>query len=147
MDVDIVPMELCHIDSVVKISEESFPVSWSKESYINEVKNPLAHYLVAILNNKIVGFIGVWIVIGEANITNIAVSKDFRGHSIANLLMNTALNLCKKNNVIDINLEVRASNIKAQNLYKKFGFIEEGIRKKYYEDNKEDAILMWMHNL
>ena len=61
--------------------------------------------------------------------------------------MNTALNLCKKNNVIDINLEVRASNIKAQNLYKKFGFIEEGIRKKYYEDNKEDAILMWMHNL
>lgn len=78
MDVDIVPMELCHIDSVVKISEESFPVSWSKESYINEVKNPLAHYLVAIFNNKIVGFIGVWIVIGEANITNIAVSKDFR---------------------------------------------------------------------
>lgn len=53
----------------------------------------------------------------------------------------------QKNNAIDINLEVRASNIKAQNLYKKFGFIEEGIRKKYYEDNKEDAILMWMHNL
>lgn len=147
MDINIVPMELCHIDSVLKISEESFPISWSKESYVNEVKNPLAYYLVAILNNEVVGFVGAWIVVGEANITNIAVSKDFRRQGIANLLMDSILKLCKENNTTDINLEVRSSNIKAQNLYKKFGFIQEGIRKKYYEDNKEDAILMWIHNL
>ena len=61
--------------------------------------------------------------------------------------MDSILKLCKENNTTDINLEVRSSNIKAQNLYKKFGFIQEGIRKKYYEDNKEDAILMWIHNL
>lgn len=147
MDINIVPMKLYHIDSVLKISEESFPVSWSKESYINEVKNPLAHYLVATLNNQVIGFVGAWIVVGEANITNIAVSKNFRRQGIANLLMDSILKLCKENDATDINLEVRASNIKAQNLYKKFGFIEEGIRKKYYEDNKEDAILMWIHNL
>lgn len=147
MNINIIPMDLCHIDYVYKISEESFPISWSKESFISEIQNPLAHYLIATSNDEVIGFVGVWIVVGEANITNIAVSSNFRGQGVANLLMTSALKLCKENDVTEMNLEVRASNITAQKLYEKFGFIKEGVRKKYYEDNKEDAILMFIHNL
>lgn len=147
MNINIIPMEVCHVDSVYKISKESFPISWSKDSFINELKNPLAHYLVATLNNQVVGFVGAWVVVGEGNITNIAVSPNFRGQGIANLLMDNILKLCRKNDTKEMNLEVRVSNIAAQKLYEKFGFIKEGIRKKYYEDNKEDAILMYIHNL
>lgn len=147
MEIKIEPMALSHIDHVLEISKESFPISWSKDSFINEIKNPLAHYLVAISDAKVIGFIGVWIVVGEANITNIAVSNSFRGKGIGNLLMENIIKLCKENDTKDINLEVRASNIKAQNLYKKFGFVKEAIRKKYYEDNKEDAIIMFNHNI
>lgn len=147
MKIEIEPMTLNHVDAVLEISKESFPVSWSRDSFINEIKNPLAHYLVAIINNRVVGFVGVWIIVGEANITNIAVSNSFRRKGIGNLLMKHIIKLCKENDTKDMNLEVRASNITAQNLYEKFGFIKKSVRKKYYEDNKEDAIIMFNHNI
>ncbi|MDO4536087.1 MAG: ribosomal protein S18-alanine N-acetyltransferase [Clostridium perfringens] len=147
MEIKIESMTLNHIDDVVEISKESFPISWSKDSFINEIKNPLAHYLVAMTDDRVIGFVGVWIIVGEANITNIAVSNSFRGKGIGNLLMENIMKLCKENDTKDMNLEVRASNIKAQNLYEKFGFIKESVRKKYYEDNKEDAIIMFNHNI
>lgn len=147
MEIKIETMTLNHVDDVLEVSKESFPISWSRESFINEINNPLAHYLVAISDAKVVGFVGVWIVVGEANITNIAVSNSFRKKGIGNLLMKNIIKLCKENDTTDMNLEVRASNIKAQNLYEKFGFIKESIRKKYYEDNKEDAIIMFNHNI
>lgn len=147
MEIKIEAMTLNHVDHVLEISKESFPISWSRNSFINEIKNPLAHYLVAIFDTKVVGFVGVWIVVGEANITNIAVSNSFRGKGIGNLLMENIINLCKENHTKDMNLEVRASNITAQNLYEKFGFVKETVRKKYYEDNKEDAIIMFNHNI
>lgn len=131
------------INDVLEISSLSFKTPWSKESYIQELANPLANYIVAKCNDKVIGFVGTWIIIDESHITNIAVHPDFRRNNVASALLNSLIELTKNLNCTSYTLEVRANNIAAQNLYKKYGFIEEGIRKNYYQDNKEDAIIMW----
>lgn len=147
MNITIEPMDINSISDVLEISTLSFPVPWSETSLLGELKNPLAKYLVAKDNNKIIGFMGVWLIVDEGHITNIAVHPNYRGYGIGDLLIDGIINLCKNNNCIALTLEVRLSNIIAQNLYKKHGFIEEGIRKKYYEDNGEDAVIMWNHSI
>ena len=128
---------------VAKISILSFSSPWSTESYIQEIKNPVALYLVAVINNNIVGFIGTWNVLDESHITNVAVHPDFRKQKIGSLLLENLINTCEKqHNTSSFDLEVRANNMPAQKLYSKFGFKNNGIRKGYYTDNKEDAILM-----
>ena len=128
---------------VAKISILSFSSPWSTESYIQEIKNPVALYLVAVINNNIVGFIGTWNVLDESHITNVAVHPDFRKQKIGSLLLENLINTCEKqHNTSSFDLEVRANNIPAQKLYSKFGFKNNGIRKGYYTDNKEDASLM-----
>ena len=89
----------------------------------------------------------MWIIAGEGNITNIAVDADFKRVGIGYNLLSALFDICKKENCPDITLEVRVSNIAAQKLYEKAGFINEGIRKKYYEDNGEDAMIMWKRNI
>ena len=104
----------------------------------------MAKYIIAkdLESNSIVGFVGAWIVVGEADITNIAVHPNYRNLGIGSKLLSSLIVLCEDLNCSLINLEVRVSNTSAQNLYKKFSFIENGLRKGYYEDNKEDALLM-----
>lgn len=131
-----------HIDGIMTINELSFAIPWSRNSIEDELKNKFAIYTVATLNDKVVGYGGLWLIIDEANITNIAVHPEYRKSGIASLILNELLNICAKQNAVSIDLEVRVSNVAAQKLYKKFDFNEIGIRKKYYEDNNEDAILM-----
>lgn len=80
---------------------------------------------------------------GGGRITNIAVHPEFRGMGIGNKILEELIKLCEKRNIPSMTLEVRISNTIAQNLYKKFGFKEAGVRKKYYGDNDEDALIMW----
>ncbi|MDZ7542793.1 ribosomal-protein-alanine N-acetyltransferase, partial [Clostridium perfringens] len=105
-------------------------------------------YIIAkdIEKNSVIGFVGVWIIVGEADITNIAVHPNYRKLGVGSKLLSSLINICDDLSCSLINLEVRASNISAQNLYKKFSFIENGLRKGYYEDTKEDAILMTYFN-
>ncbi len=137
------PMTKDDVDAVYIVEENCFVDPWSKESIRKELKNNLARYLVAQLDNKIVGYVGVWFVVDEGHITNVAVHSDYRGKKIGDKLVKEMVELCKENNIIAMTLEVRASNIVAQNLYRKYGFKMGGIRKEYYSDNKEDAIIMW----
>lgn len=132
------------VEEIFNVSNLSFNTPWSKDSISNEVNNPLAKYIVAIdnSNNELVGFIGAWIIAGEADIMNVAVHPSYRKVGIASKLLSSLIDLCNNLNCSNINLEVRASNLPAQNLYKKFSFIENGLRKGYYEDTGEDAILM-----
>ena len=132
------------IKGVFDISNSCFSVPWSMESIEGEINNPLAKYIVAKdeASNLIVGFVGIWIVVGEGSITNIAVHPDYRKQGIGAKLLESLINLCTDLECSLINLEVRASNYPAQNLYKKYGFIVDGLRKGYYADNKEDAVLM-----
>ena len=132
------------IANVVEVERSSFDIPWSKESFENELKNKLAIYLVAKVEEKAVGYVGVWKIFDEGHITNVAVHPEFRGQGIGKSLISELLSLCEKENIISLTLEVRKSNVIAQNLYKSFGFVEEGIRKCYYSDNNEDAIIMWL---
>ena len=137
------PMTIDDVDEVYKVEEDCFVDPWSKDSIRKELKNDLARYLVAKIDDKIVGYVGVWFVVDEGHITNVAVHSDYRGKKIGDRLVKEMVELCKENNLVAMTLEVRTSNTVAQNLYRKYGFKMGGIRKEYYSDNKEDAIIMW----
>ena len=89
----------------------------------------------------------MWIVFHEGDITNVAVHPDYRKQGVGNLLIDNLITLCKENNINSLTLEVRESNIPAQSLYKKHGFKEEGVRKNFYNNPKENAIIMWKYDI
>ena len=132
------------IDEILEISSLSFSICWSKNSYIQELTNPVAKYLVAKIDNKVVGFLGTWIVLDESHITNIAIHPNYRNQGIASKLLEELLNYCKNQGCIAYTLEVRSSNKAAKALYEKYNFKQDGVRKGYYENNKEDAVIMWL---
>ena len=144
MNISVDLMKEEDIDSVLEISSLSFSIPWSKDSYIQELTNPIARYLVAKIDNKVVGFIGTWIVLEESHITNIAIHPNNRKQGIGSSLLEEFLKYCKNKGCIAFTLEVRNSNKAARTLYEKYNFKQEGIRKGYYEDTKEDAIIMWL---
>ncbi|HCL4438847.1 30S ribosomal protein S18 [Clostridium botulinum] len=148
-DIIVLPFSLEHIDGVMEIDNLSFSVPWSRNSYETELKNKFAKYIV-VLNketNKVLGFAGMWLIIDECHITNIAVHPNYRGLGIGNILTNEIIDICKEHNLTGITLEVRESNTAAKNLYYKYGFKDSGIRKGYYADNNENALLMWKTDL
>lgn len=143
-DIVIRRMFIADIKEIEVIENLCFSLPWSYESFYNEIQsNKFAHYFIILFNNQIVGYIGLWQVLDEAHITNVAIHPDYRQQGLASKLIEYTLDFCRETGILSITLEVRKSNIPAQNLYKKFGFFEEGIRKQYYSDNKEDAIIMW----
>jgi len=147
MDVIIREIIEDDIDQILEIEKESFSTPWSRNSFLTEIqKNLLAKYIVAELDNNILGYGGLWLILNEGHITNIAVKKAHRGKGIGEQLIQGLINYCVDNNIDNMTLEVRKSNIVAQNLYKKYGFIDYGIRPNYYSDDGEDAIVMWKSN-
>jgi ribosomal-protein-alanine N-acetyltransferase len=137
------PMTIDDVDGVFEVEKNCFEHYWSKGEFEKDMKNDVARYLVADIDGKIVGYVGIWFVAGEGHITNVAVHSDYRGQKIGDILIKHLVKICKDNNIFAMTLEVRVSNIVAQNLYKKYGFKLAGIRKEYYSDNKEDAMIMW----
>jgi [ribosomal protein S18]-alanine N-acetyltransferase len=139
-------MTVDDLDEVMEVELKSFTVPWSKEAFFNELtKNQFAHYLIVEVDQKVVGYCGVWIIIDEAHITNIALLPEYRGMKLGEALMARIMELSREIGALRMTLEVRVSNEKAQNLYRKFGFEEGAIRKQYYTDNMEDAIVMWVN--
>ena len=130
-------------EGVFEVEKNCFEDYWSKDSFKKELNNNLAKYLVAKVDEKIAGYVGIWFVVDEGHITNVAVHENFRGKKIGDKLIKRLVEVCKDNNIVSMTLEVRASNVVAQNLYRKYGFKMAGIRKEYYSNNKEDAIIMW----
>lgn len=132
------------IDGVLAIEREVFTTPWSREAFVLEItKNELAKYIVAEKDNKIVGYGGIWLILDEGHITNIAVSSQYRGQGIGNLIVEKLIDVCEKKGIKNMTLEVRKSNLIAQSLYKKYDFIDCGVRRGYYSDTKEDAVIMW----
>lgn len=134
-----------HVDGIVAIEEESFASPWSRASVEKELKNNMAIYVVALEDNKVVGYGGMWHVINEGHITNIAVKEAYRHQGIATAIINKLSEIAEEKEMIGLTLEVRMSNIPAKSLYTKLGFKLEGIRKEYYSDNREDALIMWKY--
>ena len=142
MKVTLNQMKASNLNDVLNVSSLSLKESWSRESLEKELSNPLAKYMVAEVNNKVVGFAGLWTICNEGHITNIAVHPNYRGQGIGSKLVESLIKNSSSWYINALTLEVRASNKIAQNLYKKYGFKEEGMRKHYYQDNNEDAIIM-----
>lgn len=134
------------VEAVHKIEEATFPTPWSLDSFHYEMReNQYAYYILAEDDSgEIVGFCGMWLVIDSAQITNVAVIEKVRGQGIGEGLMKEAMRVAKLHNIDIMSLEVRVSNEVAQNLYRKLGFNDGGIRKGYYQDNQEDALVMWV---
>ena len=145
----ILPMEKSDIDAVLKIEEEAYgDHHWSKDSFYGELSNNLAHYYSAFdFDGNLVGYAGSWHVLDEAHITTIAVKPRFLRKKIGEALLNQILKACYQNGIKYITLEVRAGNTPAISLYEKYGFKSLGVRKGYYQNNNEDALIMWTENI
>lgn len=149
MEIKIKLMEKCDVDKVISIEEKAYGEHhWSKESFMNELANELARYYSAFNENgDLIGYAGCWQILEEVHITNIAVSPDFRRQKVGETLLKRIIDDCYKNMAKYITLEVRASNVAAISLYEKFGFKSLGVRKGYYQNNNEDALIMWTENI
>jgi [ribosomal protein S18]-alanine N-acetyltransferase len=133
------------IDQILTVEETCFPHPWTRQAFENEmVNNRFATYFVAEDGSKIVGYCGVWVILDEAHITNIGVLPEYRGFKIGETLLRKAMLFAQLKSAKQMSLEVRVSNDVAQNLYRKLGFQDGGIRKSYYTDNFEDALVMWV---
>ena len=139
-------MTIEDVPAVHAIELATFSTPWTLASFYYEMtENQYSHYLVAESDSReIIGFCGIWLVIDAAQITNVAVVNSVRGQGIGEGLMREAVRIAKEANMDVMSLEVRVTNTVAQNLYRKLGFQEGGLRKGYYTDNHEDALVMWV---
>ncbi len=147
--IELKRMEEADIPSIMEIESVSFgKYHWSENSFVSEINNKMAYYFSAFNEaGKLVGYCGFWDILEEGHITTFAVREEYRSNKIAEQIM---INLIKKAQEIGVKwftLEVRVSNIPAINLYEKFGFESIGVREKYYQDNNEDALIMWTKNI
>ncbi len=149
LTVKIKPMEKSDVDSVVLIEEKAYGQHhWSKDSFMSELSNELAKYFSAFNESgELIGYAGCWQILEEAHITTIAVLPQYRRKSLGEALFVTLLEQCYRDMIKYITLEVRVSNTAAISLYEKYGFKSLGVRKGYYQDNNEDALIMWTENI
>ena len=142
------PMAIADVDGVMAVEKDSFSTPWSRSAFEEELaQNRLARYIVAEEDGQVVGYAGMWLVINEAHVTNVAVSGSRRGEGLGRLLMETLMKLARENGMGSMTLEVRVSNMVARHLYETLGFAEAGIRKNYYSETKEDALILWRDKL
>ncbi len=146
-DMIIREAKLDDVHSIAELDKLCFSMPWSEVSFLKEIsENNIALYLVAEIAGQIVGYAGMWLIIDEGHITNVAVHPNFRRRHIGEAIVSVLLAEAQAEGITRQTLEVRVSNFAAQRLYEKFGFQACGIRKGYYEDNHEDAIIMWREN-
>ena len=166
------PMTEADIAQVAEIEHQSFPTSWPQTAYRRELANHLARYLVIVdrteppvrdsgpaprhsffsfwrrkpqpqnTTDYVVGYVGVWLMVDQAHVVAIAVRESYRRRGLGELLLSEAIDLAMANGQESVTLEVRRSNWSAQQLYEKYRFFKVGVRKRYYTDNHEDALIM-----
>ncbi|WP_254450286.1 ribosomal protein S18-alanine N-acetyltransferase [Cohnella herbarum] len=137
-------MNLHDIDAIVDIEREAFTAPWSAEAFRNELTHNLfAKYMVMELDEDVIGYGGMWLIIDEAHVTNIAVRAEYQGKGYGKSLLREMMRTAYFLGARRMTLEVRVSNERAQSLYRKMGFVPSGVRPAYYSDNLEDALIMW----
>lgn len=142
-EISLVRMAEGHIDSVMEIEKNSFSVPWSRDMFSEMVESPIAYFYVAMNEeSKIMGFAGMYVISDEAQIINIAVESEFRRLGIGRRLLSKLIHTCAELDTATALLEVRESNHPARSLYESFGFEFCGMRKKYYTDPVEDALVL-----
>lgn len=139
---EIIQMDLSHAQQVAQLEQACFSDPWSLLAVTGEITNPLSLWLVAVEDNRVLGYIGSQSVLGEADMMNLAVSENARGMGIGAKLVLALIDRLRQNGVYRLTLEVRVSNTPAIRLYEKLGFKSIGRRPNYYYHPKEDALIM-----
>ena len=142
MNIDIVKMDESHLSQVAQIEIQCFSTPWSENALREELTNSFARFYVALCDGQVVGYMGAHNVVGEVYITNVAVSPQFRRRGIAEALIKNLMDVTLSEGAEFLTLEVRKSNAGAIGLYSKMGFETVGERKGFYENPREDALLM-----
>ena len=146
--VDIVSMRRRHLRAVLKIEEQVYPRPWSSALFLSELAlRSTRSYTVARVGREVVGYCGVMISFEDAHVTTIAVDPAWHRHGIATRLMIGLVREALIRGAQNLTLEVRMSNKGAQELYRRFGFAPVGVRKNYYPETNEDALVMWVHDI
>ena len=140
--IEIKEMNASHVPQIAELERICFHDPWSENSIATELRNPLACWLVAVDGELVVGYVGSQTVMDMSDMMNIAVHPDFRRKGIAQMLVERLVDALKARQSFSLMLEVRASNVRAQALYKKMGFQQVGLRKNYYRNPKEDALIL-----
>ena len=148
MNMIIRKMTLDDMEQVIAIDRMSFSLPWPERSFrFDLTDNPASRCWVAEIDGKVVGTIVAWLIVDEVHVASIATHPDFRKRGVAKRLLAHTLQHLKEEGAQSSFLEVRASNFAAQELYRKFGYQESGVRPRYYKDNDEDALLMTLESL
>lgn len=145
--VSIEPMRRPDLEAVHRIDKRCFPSPWLSSAYLTELSNRSACYLVARLGQEVVGYGGHWVIMDEAHITTLAVDPAYQGRKIGERLLLALMEEAVLLGASRATLEVRESNRAAQRLYTKYGFYAAAIRKNYYTDNGENAVVMWADDI
>lgn len=143
MELLIKPLTEEYVDQVCVLEEEAFSMPWHRESFLEMIENENACYLVGIINDMVVASCGLRNIVGDGEITNVVTAADMRGNGIAEKMLLQLMEQGIQMGVEAFTLEVRKSNEAAVHLYEKLGFVTEGIRKNFYEEPIEDALIMW----
>ncbi|MDD4320917.1 MAG: ribosomal protein S18-alanine N-acetyltransferase [Acidaminococcaceae bacterium] len=137
-------MTAADIPLVITLTKDLFKDEWSQETWLTEVNNSISCYTVLELNEQIIGYAGYWLVAGEAQVVRVAVASKFQGQGLGDLLVADMIERAMDEGALAMSLEVRESNKPARKVYEKNGFVESGIRPNYYQDDHENAVIMWL---
>lgn len=144
----VTPMRRRHLRAVLRIEHQVYPRPWSLGLYMSELALSTSRsYLVARVGSSVVGYIGCMLVGDEGHITTVAVDPAWHRRHVATRLLVATVREVSARGVRHLTLEVRMSNVGAQTMYRRFGFVPAGARKGYYVDNGEDALVMWAHDI
>jgi ribosomal-protein-alanine N-acetyltransferase len=139
-------MTLDDLEQVIAIDQVSFSLPWPVRSFAFECENPISRCWVAELDGRVVAMLVAWLIVDDVHIATIATHPDFRKQGIGKKLLTHVLRSAKEEGALTSFLEVREGNLAAQEMYRKFGYVESGRRENYYNDNGEDAILMTLES-
>lgn len=142
------PMMTGDIPAVSRIEKASFATVWPSDAFYNELNtNKVAHYFVGRIGDCVVAYGGIWVILEDSHITTIAVDPSYRGRRLGEVMLLHLIDEAIERGAAWLTLEVRESNVVAQQLYRKYGFTTVTMRRGYYSDDNESALVMWAGNL
>jgi [ribosomal protein S18]-alanine N-acetyltransferase len=148
LTVTLMPMRRRHVRTVLRIEQQVYPKPWSAALFYSELAlRSTRAYFVAHVGRELVGYAGLMMTLDEGHVTTIAVAPRWHRHKIGTRLLLALARAAIEQGAVSITLEVRMSNDAAQDLYRRFGFAPVGVRKGYYQEINEDALVMWAHDV
>lgn len=147
-DVQLAAMRRRHLRSVLRIEQQVYPRPWSLSLFLGELSlRSTRSYVVARVGGEVVGYGGLMITLDEAHVTTLAVDPAWHRRGLGTRLLAHLARVAVERGACHLTLEVRVSNTAAQALYRRFGFCPEGVRRNYYVETNEDALIMWAHDI